>query len=212
MRGFDFSKSFGKNLRNQTEQLKYTFKYGRLANMPMDYYGKDINGKNRYEDIVISNNERMALKRRRLLMKETLEAVKNDYGKYVKDMNRLSKENRKNTVLKQVNNVPLNNIISRTTSPEFIKMQNYMKGVNQEIARMSPEFRKTQESAYRYNQQIKYMEQNTSMAVSKTEKLYETIKRLAQANPQLSKGVSIIDPKKFAKQYTDIYMEIFRGM
>ena len=212
MRGFDFSKSFGKNLRNQTEQLKYTFKYGRLANMPLDYYGKDINGKNRYEDIVISNNERMALKRRRLLMKETLEAVKNDYGKYVKDMNRLSKENRKNTVLKQVNNVPLNNIISRTTSPEFIKMQNYVKGVNQEIARMSPEFRKTQESAYRYNKQMEYIKKNTSEVVSRTETLYGTIRRLAQANPQLSKGVTIIDPHKFAKQYTDIYKTVFKPM
>lgn len=212
MRGFNFSKSFGKNLRNQTEQLKYTFKYGRLADMPLDYYGKDINGKNRYEDIVISNNERMALKRRRLLMKETLEAVKNDYGKYVKDMNRLSKENRKNTVLKQVNNVPLNNIISRTTSPEFIKMQNYVKGVNQEIARMSPEFRKTQESAYRYNKQMEYIKKNTSEVVSRTETLYGTIKRLAQANPQLSKGVTIIDPHKFAKQYTDIYKTVFKPM
>ena len=151
MKGFNFSKSFGKNLRDQRKQLEYTFKYGRLADMPLDYYGKDINGKNRYEDVVISNNERMALKRRRLLMKETLDGVKNDYAKYVKDMKRLSNENRKNTVLKKVNNVPLNNIISKTTSPEFIKMQNYVKGVNQEIAKMSPEFRKTQESAYRYN-------------------------------------------------------------
>ena len=212
MKGFNFSKSFGKNLRDQRKQLEYTFKYGRLVDMPLDYYGKDINGKNRYEDVVISNNERMALKRRRLLMKETLDGVKNDYAKYVKDMKRLSNENRKNMVLKQVNNVPLNNIISKTTSPEFIKMQNYMKGVNQEIARMSPEFRKTQESAYRYNKQMEYIKQNTSQVVSRTETLYGTIKRLAQANPQLSKGVTIIDPHKFAKQYTDAYMEIFRGM
>lgn len=212
MRGFNFEKSFGKNLRDQRKQLEYTFKYGRLANQPLDYYGTDINGKNRYEDVVIENNKMLALKRQRLLMKETLEATKNDYAKYVKDMNKLSKENQKNMVLKQVNNVPLNNIISKTTSPQFLKMQNYMKGVNQEIAKMSPEFRKTQESAYKYNQQIKYMEQNTSLAVSKTEKLYETIRRLAQANPQLSKGVTIIDPKRFAKQYSDAYLEVFKGI
>jgi hypothetical protein len=212
MRGFDFSKSFGKNLRNQTEQLKYTFKYGRLANQPLDYYGTDINGKNRYEDVVIENNKMLALKRQRLLMKETLEATKNDYAKYVKDMNKLSKENQKNMVLKQVNNVPLNNIISKTTSPQFIQMQNHLRGVNQEIAKMSPEFRKTQESAYRYSKQMEYIKQNTSEVVSRTETLYGVIKRLAQSNSQLSKGVTIIDPHKFAKQYTDMYRKIFQPM
>lgn len=212
MKGFNFANNFSKNLADQRKQLEYTFKYGRLAYQPLDYYGTDINGKNKYEDVVISNNQMLALKRRRLLMKETLEAVKNDYGKYVKDMNRLKKENQKNMVLKQVNNVPLDNILSKTASPQFLKMQNYMKGVNQEIAKMSPEFLKTQESAYRYNKQIEYIEQNTSKAVSKTEKLYETIRRLAQANPQLSKGVTIIDPKKFAKQYSDVYLEVFNGI
>lgn len=212
MRGFNFEKSFGKNLRDQRKQLEYTFKYGRLANQPLDYYGTDINGKNRYEDVVIANNQMLALKRQRLLIKETLEATKNDYAKYVKDMNKLKKENQKNMVLKQVNNVPLTNIISKTTSPQFIQMQNHLKGVNQEIAKMSPEFRKTQESAYRYSKQMEYIKKNTSEAVSRTETLYGVIKRLAQSNSQLSKGVTIIDPHKFAKQYTDIYREIFQPM
>lgn len=212
MKGFNFEKSFGKNLRDQRKQLEYTFKYGRLANQPLDYYGTDINGKNRYEDVVIANNQMLALKRQRLLMKETLEATKNDYAKYVKDMNRLKKENQKNMVLKQVNNVPLDNILSRTTSPQMIKMQNYMKGVNQEIAKMSPEFQKAQASAYKYNQQMNYIEQNTSRIISKSKTLEGVIKRLAQANPQLSKGVTIINPELYAKQYKDVYREIFSSM
>lgn len=212
MKGFNFANNFSKNLADQRKQLEYTFKYGRLAYQPLDYYGKDINGKNKYEDVVISNNQMLALKRRRLLMKETLEAVKNDYGKYVKDMNRLKKENQKNMVLKQVGDAPLNNIINKTASPQIIKMQNYMKGVNQEIAKMSPEFQKAQASAYKYNQQMNYIEQNTSRVISKSKTLEGVIKRLAQANPQLSKGVTIINPELYAKQYKDVYREIFSSM